>query len=89
MSSQPSPFLPERPGETDDEQRLREAMNRLGGQMLGILDAAIELRTADNEVQRSRHLMRGQLQSVVLLAMHTHTLNRAKRQDASPTIQRR
>ena len=39
-------ILPARSGETDQERRMRETINRLAGQMIGALDAAIALRTA-------------------------------------------
>lgn len=54
-------LLPERESETDAERRLREAINRLGGQLIGVLDAAMALRTAPAEAQRARHRARGHL----------------------------
>lgn len=65
-----SQLLPERAGETDDERRLREAINRLGGQLLSTIDAAIKLRTAVGEAQKARHTARGHLRDAGLLAMH-------------------
>lgn len=75
MSEAVKPFLPQRPGETDDEQRFREAMNRLGGKMLGTLDAALSLRTADHEVQRERHLARAKIKEACVSAMHTFAIH--------------
>lgn len=62
-------LLPARPGESDDERRLREALNRLGGQMVGVIDAAIQFRTAPQPAQRARHMARGELVKACLLGM--------------------
>jgi hypothetical protein len=65
-------LLPARPGESDDERRLREAVNRLGGQLMAALDAAIAMRSAPPEAQRQRHVARGSLVnfgSAALLAL--------------------
>lgn len=62
-------LLPARPGESDDERRLREALNRLGGQMVGVIDAAIQFRTAPQAAQRARHMARGELLKACLLGM--------------------
>jgi hypothetical protein len=67
-------LLPPRAGETDEEQRLREALNRHGGSLLSTLDSAIGLRTAPPDVQRSRHLARGHLMDALLTAQHAFTL---------------
>lgn len=67
-------FLPERPGETDDEKRLREALNRHCGAALRVLDSAIRLRQAPSRVQRERHLARGELSSFALRAMHSFAM---------------
>ncbi len=72
----PGPIIAPRTHEDDEEQRLREAMERLGGQIMATLDAAIQMRTAAPETQRSRHLMRGELTSALLRAMNTYHLNR-------------
>lgn len=61
-------LLPERQSETDAERRLREAINRLGGQLLGTLDAAMAFRTAPAEAQRARHRARGHLVDFAVLA---------------------
>lgn len=71
-------FLPARPGETDDERRLREALNRNAAAMLRSLDAAIALRTAPSEAQRMRHLARGDMTSALLKAMHAYALTQAR-----------
>lgn len=63
-------MLPVRVGETDKEKRLREALNRLGGQVVGAIDAAIEMRTAPQEAQRARHMARGAILEALLLGMH-------------------
>jgi hypothetical protein len=70
-----APLIAPRPNETDEEQRFREAMERLGGQIMTTLDSAIQTRTAAPETQRSRHLVRGELTTVLLRAMNTFCLN--------------
>lgn len=62
-------LLPSRAGESDDERRLREALNRLGGQMVGAIDSAIQFRTAPQEAQRARHMARGEMVKACLLGM--------------------
>lgn len=62
-------LMPPRPGESDDERRLREALNRLAGQMVGTIDAAIQFRTAPQPAQRARHMARGELVKACLLGM--------------------
>lgn len=80
MKSEPLPtLLPARDNETDEEQRLREAINRLGGQALAALDAAIKFRTAPHEAQRARHLARGHLVDFSLKAMHALLLTAAEK----------
>ena len=71
-------ILPARTGETDEERRLREALNRFAGQFLATLDSAIALRTAPGEAARARHLARGHLQDACLTAMHAHLLSTLK-----------
>lgn len=68
-------FLVARTGETDEERRLREAIDRQATQLLQTLDAAINLRTASSDVARTRHLARGDLLSFALKAMHAHALS--------------
>lgn len=70
----PQRLLPPRNGETDDEKRLREAINRIGGQLIATLDAAIKLRNAPAEAQRTRHMARGELVKVALLSMQALAL---------------
>lgn len=48
-------FLPKREGETDDERRFREAMDRLCGQMVTTIDAALRTRSLPQEGKRNRH----------------------------------
>ena len=67
--------MPERPGESDDERRFREALNRHTSKMLQTLDAAVSLRTASSQVQRARHLARGDLLDFALKAMHAFSLS--------------
>lgn len=69
-----SDILPPREGETDTERRLREAINRNASAALSALDAAIALRSAGAEVQRNRHLARGDLTSFAIRAMHAFSL---------------
>jgi hypothetical protein len=68
-------FLVPRAGETDDEQRLREALNRLGGSALGALDSAIGLRTAAPETQRERHRARGAMRDALLMMQEVFSLH--------------
>jgi hypothetical protein len=51
-------FLPTRENETDAERRLREALNRHCGNAMAALDAALALRTAPQQAQKTRHLAR-------------------------------
>lgn len=67
-------LLPARSGEADDERRLREAINRLSGQMLAAIDGAIQFRSAPAEAQRIRHMARGELAKAAVLAMHAYSL---------------
>lgn len=71
-------LLPPRKGESDEEARLREAVNRLGGQMLATLDAAISLRTAPAEAQKARHTARQALQDFALRAQFAMSLTEAE-----------
>ena len=73
MSDTPT-ILPVRVGETDTERRLREAINRHGGQMLSVLDAALALRSAPDQAQRARHKARGYMIDFALNAMHAIAL---------------
>ena len=73
MSHAPA-ILPDRPGETDSERRLREAINRLSGQLETTLDAALALRTAPQAAQRARHVARGHLVQFAVMAMYAMTL---------------
>ena len=63
-------ILPERRGETDDERRLRETINRLGGQMLAALDSAINFRSAPQHAQKARNIARGKMTDFSLSAMN-------------------
>jgi hypothetical protein len=67
-------FLPERSGETDDEKRLREAIDRQASQLLSTLDSAITLRTAPADAARTRHLARTDLLNFALKAMLAQSL---------------
>lgn len=68
--SNPKDLIVARPGETDAEQMLREKINRLGGQMLAAIDAAIEMRTAPPEAQKMRHVARQNLVNTGLNALY-------------------
>lgn len=68
-------FLIPRAGESDEERRLREAVDRQAAQLLQTLDAAINLRTAPSDAARTRHLARGDLLNFALKAMHAHALS--------------
>lgn len=68
-------FLIPRPGETDEERRFREAIDRQATQLLQTLDAAINLRTAPSDAARTRHLARGDLLNFTLKALHAHALS--------------
>lgn len=67
-------FLPPRHGETDEERRMREAINRMAGQMMGALDSAIRFRSAPPDAQRTRHMARAHLLDFALKAMHAVSL---------------
>ena len=77
MTDKTPPLIAPRPSEDDDEQRFREAMERLGGQIMGTVDSAIGMRTASPDTQRSRHLVRGELVNALLRALNTYHLHRA------------
>lgn len=77
-------LLPARAGESDDERRLRESINRMGAGLLSTLDSAIRLRTAPAEAQRTRHLARGNLVDFALKAMHALNLTAAEAQANTP-----
>ena len=64
------PLIAPRANETDDELRLREAFNRMAGTFMATLDSAIRLRSANGDAQRARHLTRGKLTEVGLLALN-------------------
>lgn len=68
--SNPKDLIVARPGETDAEQMLREKINRLSGQMLAAIDAAIEMRTAPPEAQKMRHVSRQNLVNAGLSALY-------------------
>lgn len=69
-------LLPARDGESDEERRLREAINRAAGQVLTALDAAVRLRTASPRASKARHRARGHLEDFGLVAMHALALSR-------------
>ena len=71
-------FLPPRSGETDDEARLREAVDRQAGKLLATLDSAIKFRTAPGEARAARHRAKGHLLDFCLKAIHTQALAREK-----------
>lgn len=60
---------------SDSERRLREALNRQAGQIMGTIDAALRLRSASGDVQRMRSLARTSLQDALLRAMEALALS--------------
>lgn len=71
--------LPARDVETDDERRLREAINRhIAGIQIAI-DAALRLRNASGPAQRARNIARTKLDEAALWAMQAVALNNAPR----------
>jgi hypothetical protein len=77
LTERPAPLIAPRSGEDGEEQRFREALERLGTQIVQTLDAAIGMRTAHPDVQRNRHLARGHVQDALLRAQNTFHLHRA------------
>lgn len=77
MTEKTPPLIGARPNEDDEEQRFREALERLGGQIMQTIDAAIGMRTAAPDTQRSRHLVRGDLVGALLRGLNTYHLHRA------------
>jgi hypothetical protein len=76
--SRQTPILPRRAGETDAEKRLREALNRMSGQMMHAVDSAMNLRSAPPHAQRSRHTARNALTAFCSQAMTAfHQANEA------------
>lgn len=66
------------PRDADDERkRLHESLARQCEQILKTLDAALALRTAPQEAQKSRHLARQHLIDFYLRAMHAHDCRRS------------
>ncbi len=63
-------MLPPDERDTATEARLRATLNDAVGGMIDGLDAAMRLRTAPPEAQRTRHLVVGKLREAALLAMH-------------------
>lgn len=62
-------LLPRRAGETDQERRLREALNRIGAQAMQAVDSAINLRSSPADVARTRNRARGHLADFAAQAM--------------------
>lgn len=75
----PADILPPRDGETSEERRLRETLNRRAGQLLTTLDAAIALRTAPADAAKARHQARSSLMDFARKAQHAHSLSVAAR----------
>ena len=73
----PSEFIAPRLNEDDEEQRFREALERMAQKMIQTVDSAIELRTAAPNTQRGRHLARGELQTAMLRMMNVFNTHRA------------
>ena len=74
-------FLPARPGESDQEQRIREALDRQARQMLSTLDGSLRLREAPGSVSRARALAKTALEEFCVKAMHAFVLNEATGRD--------
>ncbi|KHQ51106.1 MULTISPECIES: hypothetical protein [Mameliella] len=74
--------LPEFAGESDEERRFREAINRKAGEMQGVVDAAIALRTAPGEVSRARHRARADLEDFAIKAQHAFRLSLVQKVDS-------
>lgn len=70
-----SDVLHETPGETDDERRLREAINRHAAGMMTAIDAALRLRTASGPAQRARNVAKTNIEQAALWAMQAHRIN--------------
>jgi len=79
-------LLPVSNGLTDDEARLRDAINRTTGQMMAALDASLRLRTAAPEAQRARHIARGHLLQFALTAMHAAAIEAGKNSDTEGKV---
>lgn len=77
MTDMTRDILPARASETDAERRMREVINRLGGQLISALDAAIGLRTAPGHAAKARHVARGHLTDFALNAMHAVAVSEA------------
>lgn len=82
MTDAANRILATRPTESDAERRLREAINRHAGQLLGALDAALALRTAPGEAQRTRHRSRGHLADFAAAAMQALAIKEERDRDA-------
>lgn len=74
--------LPARPGETDEERRLREAINRHIAGFQTALDAALRLRSASGPAQRARNVARTKLDEAGLWAMQAMVLNAQSQGDS-------
>lgn len=70
-----SDILPPRAGETDDERRLREAINRHSAGLLTALDSALRLRTASGPAQRARNVTKTNIENAALWAMQAFQIN--------------
>lgn len=69
-----TPFLFPQAGETDEQRRLREELDRLATKFVHVVDSAIALRQAPADAQRLRHRMRGGIQDACLQAMQAHAI---------------
>lgn len=73
----PTPLIAPRVHEDDEEMRFREALERLGSQIMLTVDSAIQMRAAAAVTQRSRHTVRSELSGALLRALNTFHLNRS------------
>ena len=69
-------FIAPRETESDDEQRLREALSRLSDSFMAAVDGSIALREADGETSRMRALARASLGEACRRAMEAQALSR-------------
>jgi hypothetical protein len=69
-----APLLPNIYRDDPEIQRMLEAFNRLGGQLLATIDSAIGMRSAPAAAQRERHLARGAIQEAGVHALNAIAL---------------
>lgn len=75
-TDKPEALLPDVYSDDTEVRRLWEAFNRLGGQLMSTIDAAVKMRTASPAAQRERHNARRHLQQAGQHAMNAIGFNR-------------